>query len=274
MGAATRDRLLMPVHPTAVIDPRAEVDPSAEVGAHVVVDGPAKIGEGVVLGPSAVILGHTEIGSGCRIHAGAVIGDLPQDRAYAGGRSFVRIGEGTIVREHVTIHRGTTEGSETVVGRGCMILAGAHVAHNCRLGDGVQLINGSLLGGHVEVGDRAIVSGNAGVHQFVRIGELALLGGLAKITQDVPPFFMVDGPGCCVGVNAVGMRRAELTAEERAEVKEMYRLLYRAEKGIRDSIAACERLARTPAGLRLVAFLNAPSKRGVTAHGVPLRGGA
>ena len=256
----------MPIHPTAIVSQDAIVDPSAELGPYVVVEGPCRIGAGVVLGPSAVVLGHTDVGAGCRIHAGAVVGDLPQDRAYRGGVTFCRIGAGTMIREHVTIHRGTAEGSATVVGENCLILASAHVGHNCRLGNGVQVINAALLGGHVEVGDRAIISGNAGVHQFVRIGELALVGGLAKVTQDVPPFVMIDGPGRCVGVNSVGMRRAGFPADQRNEIKAAYRLLYRSDRAFRRSIEDVAALVRTEAGRTLLAFLTAPSRRGISAR--------
>lgn len=256
----------MLIHATAVVSPEAIVDPTAEVGAYAVIDGPARIGARVVLGPHAAVLGHTVLGPGCRVHAGAVVGDLPQDRAFAGGVTYCRLGAETIVREHVTIHRGTAEGSSTELGEGCLVLAGAHVAHNCRLGDGVQIINGALLGGYVEVGSRAIISGNAAVHQFVRIGELALVGGLAKVTQDVPPFLMFDGPGRCVGVNVVGMRRAGCTAEEREEIKAAYKRLYRTGGSWGAAIEAVEAAAATAAGRSLAAFLRTPSRRGISAR--------
>jgi UDP-N-acetylglucosamine acyltransferase len=230
------------------------------------VDGPARLGPGVVLGPHAAVLGHAVLGPGCRVHAAAVVGDLPQDRAYAGGVTYCRLGAGTVVREHATVHRGTAEGSATVLGENCQILAGAHVAHNCLLGDAVQVVNGALLGGHVEVGRRAIVSGNAAVHQFVRIGELALIGGLAKVTQDVPPFLMFDGPGRCVGVNVVGMRRAGCTEEVREEIKAAYRLLYRSGLPWRAAVEASAALALTDAGRTLAAFLQTPSRRGIAAR--------
>ncbi len=200
------------------------------------------------------------------IHAGAVIGDLPQDRAYAGGESFVSVGEETIIREYVTIHRGTKAGTHTVVGRGCMLMAHSHVGHNCTLGDHAILVNGALLGGYVSVGARAIISGNAGVHQFVRIGELAMIGGLSKITQDIPPFLMFDGHGVCVGLNVVGMRRAGIPAADRAEIKTAYRRLYRVAGSFSAALESLGGELQTPIGRKFLEFLQAPSKRGIHGH--------
>jgi UDP-N-acetylglucosamine acyltransferase len=253
----------LPIHPTAVIDPGAELDPSVEIGPYAVIEGPVRIGAGTLLGPYVHVLGHTTIGRGCRIHSGAVVGDFPQDRSYTGAESYCRIGDETIVREHVTIHRGTAPGSETVVGNRCQLLAHCHVAHNCRVGDDVVLVNGALLAGHVTVGNGAVISGNAGVHQFVRIGELAMIGGLTKITRDVPPFLMFDGAGICVGVNTVGLRRAGFSREERQEIKTIYKAVYRTASSASRAQTELEPVIATDAGRRLLDFLKTPSKRGI-----------
>lgn len=255
----------MPIHETGVIDPRAEIDPSAELGPYVVVSGPVRIGPRTVVDPYALLTGATEIGAACRIHAGAVIGDVPQDRAYAGGESFCRIGERTIIREGVTIHRGTAPGSTTQIGSGCFLMANSHVGHNCTLGDEVVLVNGALLGGYVEVGDGAVISGNAAVHQFCRVGELAMISGLAKVTRDVPPFLMTDRDGLCVGVNTVGLRRGGYSAAERELVKQAYRILYRSSLSTRGALEKLELLTDSIAVQRLIAFLRTPSRRGLTA---------
>ncbi len=256
----------MSIHPTAVVDSRATVHASAEVGPYVVIEGPVTVDASAHLGPHVHLLGHTSIGPGCRIHTGAVVGDLPQDRSFSGGESFVTVGAETILREYVTIHRGTKPGTETVIGARCMVMAHAHVGHNCVVGDDVILVNGSLLGGYVSVGNRAVISGNAAVHQFVRVGELAMIGGLSKITQDIPPFLMFDGHGLCVGMNLVGMRRAGIGAEDRAEIKVAYRRLYREAGSMTSAVADLATRLQTPAGLRLLAFLQGASKRGIHGH--------
>lgn len=256
----------MAIHPTAVVDPRAEIHPSAEIGPYVIIEGPVSIGAAAHIGPHVHLLGLTTIGAGSRLHAGAVVGDVPQDRSYQGGDSFVSVGAETIIREYVTIHRGTKPGTRTSVGDRCMIMAHAHVGHNCTVGDDVILVNGSLLGGYVSVGNRAVISGNAAVHQFVRVGELAMIGGLSKITQDIPPYLMFDGHGLCVGMNLVGMRRAGLGPADRAEVKVAYRRLYREVGSITRAIENLAAELQTPTGRRLVEFLQAPSKRGLHGH--------
>lgn len=256
----------MPIHPTAVIDPRAELHPSVEVSPYVVVEGPVRVDAGVHLAPHVHLLGWTHIGPECRIHTGAVLGDFPQDRNFHGGESFVTLGAQTIVREYVTIHRGTQPGTTTSVGSRCMLMAHSHVAHNCTVGDDVVLVNGVLLGGYVSVGNRAVISGNTGVHQFVRIGELAMIGGLSKITQDIPPFLMFDGHGVCVGLNLIGMRRAGLSAAERAELKTAYRRLYRIAGSLPSAVEELSAQLTTPAGQRMVEFLRTPSKRGFHGH--------
>ena len=255
----------MPIHPTAVIDPQARLDASVEIGPYVVIEGPVQIGAGTYIAPHVHILGHTTIGDACRIHSGAVIGDWPQDRNYTGAETYCRIGNGTLLREHVTIHRGTQPGTETVIGDRCMLLAHSHVAHNCRLGDDILLVNGALLAGHVTVGNRAVISGNAAVHQFSRVGDLAMIGGLAKITRDIPPYLMFDGAGVCVGVNIVGLRRAGFSREERQDVKAVYKALYRTPGSFSRALAEVEGLVSTPAGKKLLEFLKAPSKRGIQA---------
>ena len=253
----------MTIDPTAIIDSRAQIDPMATIGPYCVIDGPVRVGPRTIVGPFVQLIGHTDIGSDCRIHAGAVVGDLPQDRTFSGGVSYCRIGDGTILREHVTVHRGTAPESATVLGQRCFIMAGAHIGHNCQVGDDVMLINGALLGGYVEVGCKAMVSGNVGVHQFVRIGELAMIGGLTMVTQDVPPFFMLDNRGLCVGINRVGLRRAGLSREECEEAKAAYRVLCRMPGGLSQAIAKLEATVQTRTGRTILEFLSAPSKRGI-----------
>jgi UDP-N-acetylglucosamine acyltransferase len=253
----------MPVHPTAVVDPQAVVDPSAVIGPYVVVEGPVVVEAGCRIGPYVMLCGSTVVGRNCRVHAHASIGDVPQDRAFQGGETFCRIGEDTVIREGVTVHRGTAPGSTTVVGERCLLMTNSHVGHNCHVGDDVTLVSGALLGGHVEVGARTIISGNCAVHQFVRIGELVMVSGLAKVVQDVPPFFMTDRDAHVVGVNSVGLRRAGYSEAERAEAKAAYRILYRSPAGGAAALDLLRAEMRTEVGRRIVEFFARAGSRGL-----------
>jgi UDP-N-acetylglucosamine acyltransferase len=253
----------MSIHRSAIIDSQASVHPSVTIGPQVVIEGPVQVGPGCYIAASAVLLGSTVIGAGCQIHSHAVIGDLPQDRAYEGGESFCRIGNECIIREGVTVHRGTAPGSSTIIGHRCFLMTNAHVGHNCVLGDDATLISGALLGGYVEVGARAVISGNAAVHQFVRVGELAMVSGLAKVVQDVPPFFMTNRDGAVVGINRVGLMRAGLSSAERNEIKSAFRIIFRSGCSRDDALKALSESVVTDAGRRIVEFMAKDSARGV-----------
>lgn len=262
----------MNIHPTAIIDPRAVLGPDVTVGPFAVVDADVEIGEGSVIGPHVVIHRYTTVGPGCRVHAGVVLGDLPQDLAFAGAVSRVRIGRDCVIREGVTINRGTKEGTETVVGAGCYLMANSHLGHNVRLGDQVILANGAMLGGYVEVGDRAFVSGNVLLHQFIRVGRLAMLSGGAGLSKDVPPFCTAHGvaTNAIAGLNLVGLRRAGLTADERQQVKRAFDRLYRSGLNVTQAVAALRKeFTAGPAG-EFAPFIEA-SKRGICGF---VRGGA
>lgn len=253
----------MSIHATAVVSAEATIHESAVIGPHAVIEGPVVIGAGVRVSPFAVVCGHTEIGARVEIHSHAVVGDTPQDRRYAGEPTRCVIGADTIIREGATVHRATGAGNATVVGERCYLMTNSHVGHNCVLGHDVSLISGALLGGHVVVGDRAIISGNTGVHQFVRIGTLAMLACVAPVTQDVPPFMMTDHDGRIVGVNTIGLRRAGYTAEERAQIKGAYRLLYRTSLSRAQVIAELAEEAPTRALDAMLEFLRKSSDRGI-----------
>lgn len=251
----------MSIHPSAVVDKQAEIDPAAEIGPYAVIEGPVQIAAGVKVYPHAYVCGWTRIGEGCEIHIGAVIGHLPQDRAFTGERSYCEIGRGTVLREYVTVHRGTTPESKTVVGENCLLFANAHIAHNCTIGDGVLVMNSALLAGHIRVGGGAVLSGNAVFHQFARIGELAMIGGGAEVAVDVPPYLMVYGRNQLNGVNRVGMLRAKMPRAEIDEIRLAYRLLYRSGKPVSRVIPQLAETLVTPAGRRFVEFLQEEHKR-------------
>ena len=253
----------MAIHPTAVIDPKAELDSSVDVGAYAMIDGHVRIHEHAKVYHHAYITGWTDIGPGCQIHPFAVVGHLAQHVEPTYERSYCRIGAGTIIREHATVHRGLTPESVTVVGKDCLLLVNAHVAHDCQVGDGVQLINNVALGGHVIVGKRAVFGGGTAVHQHVRVGEYTMFHGLTACGTDVPPYFLVAGLHTAMGINVVGLRRGGFSAQVRTELKEAYRLLYRRGLPMGRAIEKIEAMVTTEAGRRLVEFLRVPTKRGI-----------
>jgi UDP-N-acetylglucosamine acyltransferase len=262
----------MAIHRTAIIDRRAEIDSTVEVGAYAIIEGPAQIGPGTKIYPHAYIAGWTQIGRECQIHPFTAVGHVPQDLKYVGVRSYCRIGDHTTLREGFSVHRGTDPESVTEIGRNCLLMANAHVAHNCKLGDEIVMTNGVLLAGYVTIGDGAVLGGGAVVHQFARIGERTMVAGLARVACDLPPFLMAALNNECVGVNQVGLRRAGLTRDEISEIKQAYRALYRGPRTFRAAVEELTDSLSTPAGRRLLDFLLAPSKRGFM--GPPQRGTA
>lgn len=253
------------IHPTAVVHPGADLEPGVRVGPFAVIGDAVRIGAETEIGPHAVLEGPLEIGPRCRIFAGAVIGYPPQDLKWnPATHSGVRIGEGTTVREYVTIHRATTPDGWTAIGRDCYLMAQSHVAHDCRVGDGVILTGFTGLTGFVEVGDRAVISGLSGIHQFVRIGTLAFVAGCTRLPQDVPPYFLVEGnPAEVRGVNIVGLRRAGVPREVRLNLQRAHRLLYRSGHGPAKALELIRaEIEPSPEIDRLCEFI-ASSKRGI-----------
>jgi UDP-N-acetylglucosamine acyltransferase len=257
----------MSIHPTAIIDKHAELDASVEVGPYVVIDGPVRIGAGTRIRSHVWLTGWTQIGERCDIFPFAALGGPPQDSHHQGERSYCRIGDRVIIREAVTIHRGTQPESATEIGDDCFITSQCHIGHNCRLGRGVTLIFTAGLSGHVEVGDRAILSGGSVIHQFARIGELAFVAANARVGNDVPPFMICHGESTIVNVNIVGLRRAGFNSEARQELRDAYRMLYRSGLPFRKAVDQLATMVRTDAGQRLVQFLRSESKRGFAAGG-------
>lgn len=252
----------MAIHPAAVVDSQAEIDSSVEIGPHAVIEGPVTIGAGTRIYPNAYISGWTTIGENCSIHPNVVIGHVPQDFHFESCRSYCVIGDGTIVRECASIHRGTQPESSTIIGRECFIMGYSHIGHNCVLGDGVKFYNMAAASGHVEIGANAIVSGYTVIHQFVRIGAYCMIGGLSRIGMDVPPYFTCIRESECIGINAIGMRRAGFSRDEIADVKKAYRVLYRSGTTFRKAIENLAAEVSTDAGRRILDFVRSESKRG------------
>jgi len=252
------------IHPTAVISPKARLAASVKVGPYTVIDDGVELGDGCVVGPHVYLTGLVTAGVNNHFHAGCVIGDAPQDLKYDGTPTRVRIGDHNVFREHVTVHRSATPEGETVIGSNNFLMANVHVGHNSRMHDHVIMANGALLAGHVEIFDRAFLSGNVAVHQFVRVGTLAMMQGLSGVTQDLPPFTVAKGFNYMCGLNTVGLRRAGVGAAERLELKKLYRLLFRSGKNLRTAVAEAQGLFQTEVARTLLEFVNA-SRRGVVA---------
>ena len=252
----------MPIHPTAVVDKSAEIDPSAEIGAYAIIEPGVHIGPQTRIFPHAYIATGTTLGRACQVHPFAIVGHVPQDLKWGGAPSYTEIGDETIIREHVSIHRGTTPGSKTIVGQRCFIMSTGHIGHNCTVADDVIIATGAMLAGHVEVGPRAFVSGNVVLHQFIRVGELAMIGGNSALAQDLLPFMLVRFPQVILGPNVVGLRRAGFSAAERLEIRNCHRVLFRSGLLFPEAVERAAEMIRTEPGRRLLAFLRAPSKRG------------
>ncbi|WP_013323271.1 acyl-ACP--UDP-N-acetylglucosamine O-acyltransferase [Gloeothece verrucosa] len=235
------------IHPTAIVHPLAELHPTVEVGPYVVIGENVKIGAQTVIGPHVLIEGPTEIGVGNRIFAGAVIGTEPQDLKYKGAASWVKIGDYNQIREYVTINRATAEGEVTQIGNNNLLMAYAHVAHNCVIEDEVIIANSVALAGHIYIESKARISGVLGVHQFVHIGSLAMVGGMARIERDVPPYTTVEGnPSRVRTLNLIGLKRAGLTDEAISELKRAFRLIYRSEFTFTQALEQLESFSNNP----------------------------
>lgn len=217
------------IHKTAVVDPAARLGEGITIGPFAVIESDVELGDGCVIGPHVTLLGRTRLGRECRVHAGAVLGDLPQDLGYKDAVTRVWIGDRCTFREGVTVHRGTKPETVTEIGDDCYLMAFTHCAHNVKLGTRVIMANGALLAGYVEVGDGCFFGGLCAVHQFVRIGRLCMIGGESAITQDVLPFSMIKTSSYNVvaGPNTVGLRRAGVPPAERQAIRHALQVLCR-----------------------------------------------
>ncbi|MCC6491540.1 MAG: acyl-ACP--UDP-N-acetylglucosamine O-acyltransferase [Pirellulales bacterium] len=252
----------MKIHSTAVVSPRATVHSSVEIGPFAVVEAEAVIGQGCHLAARSSVKSHTVLGRDVVVGEGAVLGGMPQHISPPEDAGRVVIGERTVIRENVTVHRAMSCQGETRIGADCLLMVGAHVAHDCTVGNRVILTNNVLLGGHVQVGDRAVLGGAVAVHQHCRIGRLAMIGGCARIVQDVPPFVLADGEGgMIVGLNRIGIRRCGMDPADAAQLKAAYRLIYRQGLPFDEMIAALEQAFPSGPALEFAAFFKS-GKRG------------
>jgi UDP-N-acetylglucosamine acyltransferase len=238
------------------------VHSSVELGPFSIIEADAVIGQGCKLAGRSTVKAHTILGREVVVGEGAVLGGMPQHISPPERPGRVIIGERTVLRENVTVHRAMNTEGETRIGADCLLMVGAHVAHDCRVGNRVILTNNVLLGGHVQVGDRAVLGGSVGVHQHCRIGRLAMIGAFARVVQDVPPFVLTDGESAMiVGLNRVGLRRSGMDPRQILQLKEAYRLIYRQGLTFDEMVAAVERRYRNCPAAEFAEFFH-HSKRG------------
>ncbi len=249
------------IHPTAVVDPGSQIGEGTEIGPFAVVERGVALGRECRVAAHAVLKTGARLGDGNQIHEHVVIAGTPQDLKYAGGESGVRIGDRNVFREGVTVNRSTQPGGETVIGSDCFFMTSSHVAHECQLGNRVILANCVALAGHVSIDDGAFLSGGVVVHQFSKVGRLAMVGGNGKVTQDVLPFSLVDGvPARTRGLNLVGLRRAGFAHGEIRALKLAFRILSQPGTLMREKLIELEKL-ESPAIAHLLRFMEG-SERG------------
>jgi len=256
----------MKVHESAVIEGDVEIPEDVEVGAFTVIQGNVKIGRGTKIGNRVTIKGNVTIGENCKIYDGAVIGEEPQHLKYEGEPSSVEIGNRVVIREFVTVHRGTRlDKMKTVIKDEAMLMAYAHVAHDCVVGRGVIMANCATLGGHVEVGDYAFIGGLSAVHQWARVGAYAMVGGLTGVSLDVPPFTVASGQHAKLyGVNAVGLKRRGWPEEKIRLLKKVYRLLFRSSLPLSEAVKQAEKeFGEVPEVKLLLDFIKT-TRRGIS----------
>jgi UDP-N-acetylglucosamine acyltransferase len=252
------------IHSTAIIHPQAQLGSNIVVGPYAVIEGPAVIGDGSRIAAHAVISGHVVMGKNNEIGYGAIIGAEPQDLSFKSTvQSRVIIGDDNRIREYATIHRGSKDGSDTVVGNHCFLMAGAHLAHDVRLGSHVIIANNALLAGHVHVGDRVFIGGGCVFHQFMRIGSYAICQGLSGFGKDIPPYVIAAQINGVAGLNVIGLRRNGFDSEQRLEIKRAFNLLYRSGRNTSQAQEMAATLSWSEAGKRFWDFIASAKKRGI-----------
>jgi UDP-N-acetylglucosamine acyltransferase len=259
----------LPIDPSAQIAPTARVHPDAVIGAGVaigefaVIEQDVSIGPGTLLEPHVYIKRWTTLGANNRISAGTALGTDPLDKNFSGERSYLKIGNGNIIREHYTISRGTAPESETVIGDGNFIMTSGHIAHNCKIGNRTVIASCALVAGYAEVEDDAFISGGVVIHQYSKIGRLAMIAGNTRVNSDVPPFFMyADYNVAAKGLNLVGLKRAGFSLSEIQALKTAYRILYRSGLKLEEALRRIEAEVPTEPARRLVRFIRS-SERGI-----------
>ena len=252
------------IHPTAIISEDAEIDENVEIGAFAIVGDGCSVGAGSVIAPRATLERNVTLGRGVKVGIGTVLGGAPQDLKYAGEETTVEVDDGTVIREYVTVNRGTAHSFKTTVGKNCLLMSYVHIGHDCRIGDSVILSNVVQLAGHVAIEDKAIISGMSAVHQFARIGRHSFIGGMSRVSKDIPPFLKAVGnPVKLYGLNTIGLQRSGMEDATILELKRAYRLLFRSDLNLTQAIERAQNdLEPLPEVQELIRFVEG-SERGV-----------
>jgi UDP-N-acetylglucosamine acyltransferase len=252
------------IHPTAIVSPDAEIAPDVEIGAFAIVGEGCTIGAECVISPRATLERNVSLGHAVKVGIGTIIGGPPQDLKYAGEETTVEIGDGTVIREYATINRGTAHSFKTIVGKNCLLMSYVHIAHDCQIGNNVILSNVVQLAGHVTIEDKAILSGLSAVHQFARIGHHSFIGGMSRVSKDIPPFLKAVGnPVKLYGLNTIGLQRSGMDEETIRALKRTYRLLFRSDLNVTQAIERAQtEIEQLPEVRELIRFVEA-SERGV-----------
>lgn len=254
------------IHPTAIVNPKAELDSDVEVGPYTIIGENVFIGSGTTIGAHVVIDPYVTIGPNCQIYQYAAIGAPPQSLKFEGEKTYLKIGRGTILREFVTIHRGTGfGGGVTEIGEECFLMNYAHVAHDCKVGRKVILANNATLAGHITIGNYATVGGLSAIHQFVKIGEYAFISGLSGVPKDIPPYVIAAGPRVTLhGLNVVGLRRHGMSQNTIAKLKQTYRIIFRIGLTVKEAIERVRaQVELIPEVVNFIEFIQS-SQRGIT----------
>jgi UDP-N-acetylglucosamine acyltransferase len=249
------------VHPTAIVDPTAQLGAGVEVGPYALIGPQVTVGDGTRIAAHAVLERNVRMGARCRVGIGAVVGGDPQDLKYRGEETWAEIGDGTVIREFVTVNRGTTQSFRTTVGAGCLLMSYVHLGHDCHVGDGVVLSSSTGVAGHVTIGERAIINGMVGIAQFLRIGTYAYVGGHSAVRKDIPPYCRTDGDHV-LGLNRIGLERGGFAPEVIADLTAAYRLFYRSRLNIGQALDRAGELSPRPEVQAFVEFIRA-AERGV-----------
>ena len=254
------------IHPTAIVDRMAEIGEGVEIGPYSVIEKDVSIGDGTRIGPHVIIREGTQIGKGCQIFQFASIGEAPQFLGYKGEKTFLQVGDRNIMREFVTLHRGTVKGGgKTLIGNDNYFMAYCHVAHDCQIGNEVIMANGASLGGHIVIESGAIIGGLAAIHQFCRVGTYAIIGGLTGVIMDIPPYTKAQGDRAKLfGLNTIGLKRANFSEETLKALKKAYRIIFRSSLSLEKAIRRVgeDDIFQIPEVQHLLQFIQ-HSKRGI-----------
>jgi len=255
----------MPIHPNALISPKAKLAEDVSVGPFSVIGDSVSIGAGTKIASHCVLEGNTTLGKNCEVFTGAVIGSRPQDLKFKGEKVFLEIGDNNIIREYCTLNPGTGEGAKTIVGSDNLLMAYTHIAHDCQVGNGCVLANNCTLAGHVTIEDKAVIGGIVAIHQFVRVGTLSIIGGCSKVVQDIPPYSTCDGhPARVYGLNLIGLRRKKIPASSIKALAFAFKTIFNSGLLVKNALQQLKAQAdNTEEVAYLIDFIN-KTERGLT----------